>query len=185
MAHLNWALTTLGSLRSKRPTMESNQVALCHKACDHASNWKIQSIFFSIQSIYVGLKFTQFSVISLEGWQLHTIAADRIKLSSNLRVNIQRNDILGDGSSPEVIFFPRWVKHLRFQTDNVLSPSAQCIEAANKVRQMIFMIRRSFQDPLKSVFIPFYGALVRRHASLSAKPRGRYQPSTATSNIIN
>ncbi len=45
----------------------------------------------------------------------------------------------------------------------MFSPSAQCIEAANKARRLIFMIRRSFQDPSKSAFIPFYGAIVRPH----------------------
>ncbi len=55
------------------------------------------------------------------------------------------------------------VKELGVQTDNLFSPSAQCTEAANKARRLIFMIRRSFQDLSKSAFIPFYGALVRPH----------------------
>ncbi len=55
------------------------------------------------------------------------------------------------------------VKDLGVQTDNMFSPSAQCTEAANKARQLILMIRRSFQDPSKSAFIPLYGALVRPH----------------------
>ncbi len=42
-----------------------------------------------------------------------------------------------------------------------LFPSDQCTEAANKARRLIFMIRRSFQDLLKSAFTPIYGALVR------------------------
>ncbi len=49
------------------------------------------------------------------------------------------------------------------QTDNVFSPSAQCIKAANMARRLIFMIRRSFLDLSKSAFIPIYGALVRPH----------------------
>ncbi len=55
------------------------------------------------------------------------------------------------------------VKDLGVQTDNMFSPSAQCTEAANKARQLIFMIRRSFQDLSKSALIPLYGALVRPH----------------------
>ncbi len=55
------------------------------------------------------------------------------------------------------------VKDLGVQTDFMFSPSAQCTEAANKARRLIFMIRRSFQDLSKSVFIPLYGALVRPH----------------------
>ncbi len=45
----------------------------------------------------------------------------------------------------------------------MFSPSAQCTEAANKARQLIFMIKRSFQDLSKSAFIPLCGALVRPH----------------------
>ncbi len=45
----------------------------------------------------------------------------------------------------------------------MFSPSAQCTEAANKARRLIFMIRRSFQDLSKSSFIPLYKALVRPH----------------------
>ncbi len=71
----------------------------------------------------------------------------------------------------EFIFFHRWVWHphpcvhmlvkkLRVQTDNVFSPSAQCTEAANKARGLIFMIRRSFRVLPKLAFIPLYGALV-------------------------
>ncbi len=55
------------------------------------------------------------------------------------------------------------VKDLGGQTDNLLSPSAQCSEAANKARRLIFMIRRSFQYLSKSAFIPLYGALVHPH----------------------
>ncbi len=51
------------------------------------------------------------------------------------------------------------VKDLGVQTDNnMFSPSAQYIEAANKARQLIFMKRRSFQNLSKSAFIPLYGA---------------------------
>ncbi len=55
------------------------------------------------------------------------------------------------------------VKDLTVQTDNMSSPSAQCTEAANKVRRLIFLIKRSFQDLSKSAFIPLYEALVRPH----------------------
>ncbi len=75
---------------------------------------------------------------------------------------------------PEIVFFPRWVchRHPCMQISQgsrgsdrlyALSPSAQCTEAANKARRLIFMIRRSFQDLSKSAFIPLYGALVRPH----------------------
>ncbi len=63
-------------------------------------------------------------------------------------------------SSPEVVFFSRWVWHpisvsklvkdQGVQADNMFSLSALCTEAANKV---IFMKRRSFQDFSKSAFI--------------------------------
>ncbi len=52
------------------------------------------------------------------------------------------------------------VKDLGVQADNMVSPSAQCTEAANKAGRLIFMIRRSFQDLSKSAFIPLYGASV-------------------------
>ncbi len=42
------------------------------------------------------------------------------------------------------------VKDLGVQTDNMFSPSAQCTEAANKARRLIFMIGRSSQDLSKS-----------------------------------
>ncbi len=38
------------------------------------------------------------------------------------------------------------VKDLGVQADDMLSPSAQCTEAANKAGRLIFIIRRSFQD---------------------------------------
>ncbi len=58
---------------------------------------------------------------------------------------------------------PKLVQDLDVQTDNVCPPSAQCTEAANKSKWLIFMIRRSFQDLSKSAFILLYGALVRPH----------------------
>ncbi len=74
-------------------------------------------------------------------------------------------------SSPGIVFFPRWVWHPhpcihisqgpRGSDGEYVLPSAQCTEAANKARRMIFMIRCSFQDLSKSAFIPLYGALVR------------------------
>ncbi len=54
-------------------------------------------------------------------------------------------------------------KDLGVQADNLFSPSAQCTEATNKARRLIFMIRRSFQDLSKQIFIPLCGALVRSH----------------------
>ncbi len=47
--------------------------------------------------------------------------------------------------------------------NNIFSPSAQCTEAANKARRLIFMIRHSFQVLSKSAFIPLYEALVCPH----------------------
>ncbi len=47
--------------------------------------------------------------------------------------------------------------------DNMFFTSAQCIEAANKARQFIFMIGHCFQDISESAFIPLYETLVRRH----------------------
>ncbi len=52
---------------------------------------------------------------------------------------------------------------LGVQADNMFSHSAQCTEAANKARRLIFMNRHSFLDLSKSVFIPLYGAFVRPH----------------------
>ncbi len=45
----------------------------------------------------------------------------------------------------------------------MLSPSAQCTEAANEARRLILMIGNYFQNLPKSDFIPLYGALVRPH----------------------
>ncbi len=77
------------------------------------------------------------------------------------------------GSHPEMIFFTdgldtptpvsKLVYELEVRTDNAFYPSAQCTEAANKVRRLIFMIRRSFQDLSKLVFICFNGAFVYPH----------------------
>ncbi len=60
-----------------------------------------------MQNTNVGLKFIKFSVISLEECQLHKIAAEGsrcVNLRSNLLINIQLSDILGDRSSPEIVF---------------------------------------------------------------------------------
>ncbi len=62
------------------------------------------------------------------------------------------------------------------QTDNIFSPSAQCTEAANKARRLIFMIRRPFQDLSKSDFTPLYGALVR--------PYLEYGMSACSPNLV-
>ncbi len=95
----------------------------------------------------------------------------------------------------ECLFFPdgsgtpipisTLVKDLGVQTDNMFWPTAQCTEAANKARWLIFMIRHSFQ-------IGFHPCIRRLRASapqiwfasLFAKPRCRYQPSWANSKII-
>ncbi len=78
------------------------------------------------------------------------------------------------------------IKDLGVQIDNVSSPSARSIEAANKARRLIFVIWCSFQGLSKSAFIPLNGALVSPHleyASLFTKPRGRYQSFKANSKI--
>ncbi len=76
-------------------------------------------------------------------------------------------------SPPEIVFFPdgsgtpipvsKLVKDLGVQTDSMLSPSAQCTEAANKARRLILMIRRSNQYLSRLAFIPLYEALVHPH----------------------
>ncbi len=53
------------------------------------------------------------------------------------------------------------VKDLGVQTD-VSSPTGQCTEAANKARQLIFILWRSFQVLSKSAFIPLNGPLCVR-----------------------
>ncbi len=62
------------------------------------------------------------------------------------------------------------VKDLVIQTDNMFffSP-AQCTEAVNKARLLIFTIRRSLQDLSKTAFISLYGALVRPHLEYGMK----------------
>ncbi len=55
------------------------------------------------------------------------------------------------------------VRDLGVETDYMFSPSAQCTEAVNKTRRLIFMIRRSFQGLSKSALIPLYEASVRPH----------------------
>ncbi len=60
--------------------------------------------------------------------------------------------------------------------DNMFFPSAQCTEAENKARRLIFLIRRSFQDLPKSAFIPLYGALVRPHL--------KYGMSACSPNLV-
>ncbi len=41
--------------------------------------------------------------------------------------------------------------------------SAQCREAANTARRLLFMVRRSFCEPSKTAFIPLYCAILRPH----------------------
>ncbi len=67
-----------------------------------------------------------------------------------------------DGSGT-TISVSQLVKDLGIQTDNMFFPPAQCTEAVNKASRLIFTIRRSLQDLLKSAFISLYGALVRPH----------------------
>ncbi len=68
------------------------------------------------------------------------------------------------------------LKDLGFQTDNMFSPSAQCTEAANKARRLIFMIKHSFQYLWKLDFTPLYGAIVR--------PRLEYGMSAYSPNLV-
>ncbi len=85
-----------------------------------------------------------------------------------------------------MVFFPDWsgtpipvfklAKDLGVETDDVFSPSAQCTEATQKARRLIFIIRRSFQDLSKSAFIPLYGTLVR--------PRLEYGMPACSPNFV-
>ncbi len=59
------------------------------------------------------------------------------------------------------------VKDLGVQTVHKFSPSAQCTEAANKARRLIFS---------KSAFIPLYGTLVRPHLE--------YGTSASSPNLV-
>ncbi len=71
----------------------------------------------------------------------------------------------------ESVFFPdgcgthtpesKLVKGLGGSDRQFFLSSAQCTEAANMAKRLIFMIRRSFHDLFEIVFHPFYGALVR------------------------
>ncbi len=75
--------------------------------------------------------------------------------------------LCGEQLIPKSVWHPipvsKLVKDQGVRADNMPSPSAQCTEAANKARRLIFMIRRSFQDLSKSAFIPLYGSLVCPH----------------------
>ncbi len=51
--------------------------------------------------------------------------------------------------------------------NSAFSTSAQRTDVANKARWLIFTIRRSIQDQLKSVFVSLYGQLVRLHLEYS------------------
>ncbi len=62
-----------------------------------------------------------------------------------------------DGSGTPIPVF-KLVKDLGVQTDSMFSPSAQCTDATNKARRLIFVIRRPFQGLSKSAFNPLYGA---------------------------
>ncbi len=93
-----------------------------------------------------------------------------------------RLSFFSDGSGTSIAV-STLVKDLGVQTDNMFSPSAQCTEAANKARRLIFMIRLSFQDLSTSAFIPLYGALVRPHLQYGVSACCRYQPSRANSKI--
>ncbi len=73
------------------------------------------------------------------------------------RSSPRRSSFFPDGFGT-CIPLSKLVKDLGVQTDNAFSPSAQCTEAANKGRRLIFMIRRSFQDLSKSAFMPLYEA---------------------------
>ncbi len=50
-----------------------------------------------------------------------------------------------DGSGTPITV-SKLVKDLGVQTDNMVSPSAQCTEATNKASRLIFIIRHTFQD---------------------------------------
>ncbi len=88
-----------------------------------------------------------------------SLTAARHKLKkSNLTINPSKCNYLTIGREVplRLSFFPggsgttipvsKLVKDLGVQADNMFSPSAQCTEAANKARQLIFKIRRSFHD---------------------------------------
>ncbi len=55
-----------------------------------------------------------------------------------------RLSFIADGSGTPIPV-STLVKDLGVQADNMFSPSPQCTEAANKARQLIFMIRHFFQ----------------------------------------
>ncbi len=60
--------------------------------------------------------------------------------------------------------------------ENMFFTSVQCIEAANKAKQLIFKIRHSFQDLSESAFIPLYETLVR--------PRLEYVMPACSSSLV-
>ncbi len=83
-------------------------------------------------------------------------------------------------SSPEVVFFPRWVWH----PHPCIQLSQRFRDSDRQSKQLIFMIRRSFVIGFHPI-IRGLGASSPRiwYASLFAKPRGRYQPFRANSKI--
>ncbi len=55
------------------------------------------------------------------------------------------------------------VRDLELPLDTTVTGSAHCRGAANTTRRLLFMVRRSFCELAKTVFIPLYFALVRPH----------------------
>ncbi len=55
------------------------------------------------------------------------------------------------------------VRDLELPLDTTFTGSAHCRGAANTTRRLLFMVRRSFCELAKTVFIPLYCALVRSH----------------------
>ncbi len=55
------------------------------------------------------------------------------------------------------------VRDLGVPLDTTITASANCIEAANTARRLLFMVRRFFCEQPNTAFTPIYCALVRPH----------------------
>ncbi len=74
------------------------------------------------------------------------------------------------GGSGTTIPVSKLVKDLGVQADNMLSPSTQCTEAANKARRLIFKIRRSFHDLSKLLSSRYTGPYCVRTLNMVCQP---------------
>ena len=65
-------------------------------------------------------------------------------------------------------------RDLGIQVSSSFTPTLNCIEAANKARRILFLIRRSFARLTPSIFLPLYTSMVRPHLEYCVQANSPY-----------